>query len=696
MSSRALPPITNEDLWALPRVGQPALSPDGSQVVVPVMRYDLEENEGRSRLWLLPSSAREAGGGRPRDPARPLTGEGYSSRQPAWSPDGQSLLFLRKPGSDAGNHPEHNQLHLLRLDGGEPERLTDMPLGVGDPRWFPDGKRVAFLSEVHHSAPDPADTAKLVAARQEAPVRARISESRLYRHWDHWLDEERCHHLFVLDLESGDLLDLTPASRRWFDPMDPTGQYDIAPDGREIAFSACASEAPFNPVRWGVFTVKLPVRLRAGARIPAPRELGRRHAGGCQRPRYSPDGKWLLFGMQREMDFYADRVRLVAWDRGHRREQVLTEQWDRSAAGWCFDDRGNVLLLAEQSGRDALFSFPFAAATRTGRAQPKKLRSGGSFNGLCATGGRILLNHSSLTEAPELLILNEEGKRPRKLSAFTRPLLSRRRLGKVEERRFAGANGAKVQMYLVHPPGGEAKRRRPLLHLIHGGPHGVFGDQWHWRWNAQRFAAGSGALCVMVNFHGSTSWGQQFAASILGSWGDQPYADIMAATDLLIDEGLADPKRLAAAGGSYGGYLIAWLAAKTKRFACLVNHAGVSDLQAQYASDWTQGRRRAMGGEPWDDLEGLDRYNPMRHAEGFTSPMLVLHGERDYRVPYTQGLGIYNVYQAMGLPSRLVVYPDENHWILKPANSIHWYDEIFAWLDRWLGTGKRSRKRKGK
>jgi dipeptidyl aminopeptidase/acylaminoacyl peptidase len=223
----------------------------------------------------------------------------------------------------------------------------------------------------------------------------------------------------------------------------------------------------------------------------------------------------------------------------------------------------------------------------------------------------------------------------------------------------------------------------PLVHLIHGGPHGVFGDAWHWRWNANVFAA-EGYVVALVNFHGSTGWGQDFAASILGRWGDQPYRDIMAATDTLIERGLVDPTRMAATGGSYGGYLVSWIAGHTDRFACLVNHAGVCDFQTQMASDVTQGRARSMGGELWDDIDGMDRYNPLRHVARMRSPMLVVHGEDDYRVPYNQGLAIYNVYKAMHLPARLVCYPDENHWVLKPHNSRHWYGEVLSWLARWL------------
>jgi dipeptidyl aminopeptidase/acylaminoacyl peptidase len=683
MSVSSLPPLSSEDLWAMPRVGAPALSPDGARFVVPVTRYDMAEGEGRSRLWLIGAGASKAGDGGKRDSARALTEEGYSSRAPVWSPEGERLLFLRKPGTDAGEHANQEQLHLMDMAGREVERLTDMPLGVADPRWFPDGRRIAFIARVLHEAPTPEGSAQLLGELTESPLRVRVTENRLYRYWDHWLDEDRCHHIFVLDLDSGELVDLTPDSRRWFDLMDPTGQYDIAPDGLEIAYSACASAPPHDPIRWGVFTVKLPARGASG-KIGKPQELGKRYAGGALRPRYSPDGKCLLYGMRREPDFYADRLRLVARNRESKRDLVLTEGWDRSATGWCFDNDGQVLMLAEESGRSALFAFDFEKALANRQAEPRELCRGGSFASLVTANGRVLLNHSSLTEAPEVMQVLKEGKLLKRVTGFTLPIISHRRIGKVEDRLFAGASNKPVQMFLVRPPGRATHEKKPLLHLIHGGPHGNFGDQWHWRWNAQVFAAGSGAICACVNFHGSTGWGQNFAASILGRWGEQPYEDIMAATDLLIEEELVDPERMAAAGGSYGGYLIAWLAARTRRFACLVDHAGVNDLQAQYASDWTQGRRRSLGGEPWDNLEGLDRYNPMRQASGFGTPLLVLHGEQDYRVPYSQGLAIYNVYKAMGLPARLVVYPDENHWILKPANSVHWYGEILAWLDRWL------------
>jgi dipeptidyl aminopeptidase/acylaminoacyl peptidase len=238
-------------------------------------------------------------------------------------------------------------------------------------------------------------------------------------------------------------------------------------------------------------------------------------------------------------------------------------------------------------------------------------------------------------------------------------------------------------MFVVLPPGYEPGKKYPLVQVIHGGPHGISADAFHWRWNAQLFAS-PGYVAALVNFQGSTSWGQDFARRIQGRWGDQPFADVMIATDALVASGLVDEKRMAAAGGSYGGYLAAWIEGHTDRFRCIVNHAGVYDTLAQWASDVTQGRGVSLGGVPWDGLEAIDRYNPARFAAGFTTPMLVIHGERDFRVPVAQGLECYGVLKDKGVPARLVYFPDENHWILKPRNSLLWYREVQEWLSRWL------------
>lgn len=651
-------PMTAEDLWNVPRVGAPSPAPDGTWAVVPVTTTDLEKNENRSRLWMVSAT----GAFEP----RALTASDFSSTAPRVSPDGTRVAFVRRR-----DKTEKAQLHILPLDGGEAERVTELPLGVADPRWFKDGRRIAFVAPLLKGHLTIEATKKRVEERDKDPVKAHVTEDRIYRYWDGWLDTGEVPHIFVLDLETRELTDLIPGSTRWFDLMDPEGGYDVSPDGTEIAYFACASEPPFRFARWAIYTVPV-----AGGE---PTCLTLDHPADDARPRYSPDGKSIVYGMQVEPFFYADRVRLVRYDRAQKSHTVLTENWDRSATGWEFDGPGHVVFEAEDKGRMNAWRIAILAP-----GTPELVHGGGVASGLSIASGRIFFTHQTMSQPAELWTAASDGKDARAITSFTKEAVKEITLGEVQEMEFAGARGDSVQMYLVLPPGFDPSRKWPLLHVIHGGPHGITGDQFHPRWNAQLFAA-PGYVVACVNFHGSTSWGQEFAQCIQGTWGEYPMQDIDAATDALAATGFIDTSRMAIAGGSYGGYLVSWIGSHTTRYACIVNHAGVYNTQAQYASDVTQGRHRSFGGEPWDGLEKIDRWNPARFASGLETPMLVVHGENDYRVPVDQGLECYNVLQGKGVPARLLYFPDENHWVLKPKNSIFWYREVHTWLARFLG-----------
>jgi dipeptidyl aminopeptidase/acylaminoacyl peptidase len=627
-------PITAEDLWNIPRVGTPSAS--GDVVVVPVTRYDTEAPI--TTLYLL-------NGG---EPVALTTSD---AKSPAVSPDGSKVAFLRS--SESGSPA---QLFIMPLDGGEAECLTDLPLGVIGPKWMPDGKGVLFVSALYEDAPTIEET------RAFEPPTVRTTEKRLFRYWDRWLTDGKVPHLFHIDLETKSIRDLIPgwtSQWRW----DQEGaSFDISPDGTEVAFCASTVDTPEDTRRTVLYLVPF-----AGGAVRCITPDGTGHEIN---PRYSPDGATIVYGMSRIVDFYADRTRLVRFDRATETHEVLTEDWDRSAANWTFTDDGTLLFVAEDEAGVNVY--------RLTNSDPETIASGGTYGAPIPAGGDIVSTHQDLSHPPELFSVGKG-----RLTHFADDALAGITLGSVEEFRFSGADDETVQGFIVYPPGFDRSRTWPLVHMIHGGPHGMFGDTFHFRWNAHTFAA-PGYVTALVNFHGSTSWGQAFTESIQGAHGDKPTKDILAATEYLISLGFVDETRMAITGGSYGGYLTTWLTTQTDRFACAIAHAAVTNLAGMFASDMTRGRKRSYGAEYWDDPDRVDRWSPARHAGGYATPTLVIVGERDYRVPLTQGLELYGVLKAKGVDARLIYFPDENHWILKRENSMLWYGEVHRWLSRYL------------
>jgi dipeptidyl aminopeptidase/acylaminoacyl peptidase len=653
-------PMTAEDLWSIQRVGTPVVSPDGTRAAFTVTAYDIEQNSSSTSIHLAKIDGT----------TRRFTTGGTDS-SPAWSADGRRVAFVsRRDGQTA-------QLYVIPADGGEARKVTDLPVPVSAPKWFPDGERIAVVATLPPEYDgDFEELRKILDRRENSRVSARVTENRIYRHWDRWLTDGDYPHIFSVEVATGALTDLTPGWRRHF-AMTGAPEYDISPDGRWIAVSANSNPEPYDYLNYDIFLLNADGSGNS-------ENLTSHNPANDLSPVFSPSGAFLVYGKQTRTDFYADRVRLVRFDLETRRRSVLTEDVDLSFQQWRFSRDGERLLAhAEDRGAKSIFALPVSGGPVS------EIFRGGTNDGVAeAAGDRLIFLTQGLARPPELAVTGRDGSGFDRLTRINDGLLDEIVFAEVEDLTYPGANGVEVQMYVVKPPGFDPAGKWPLLMLIHGGPHGIFGDGFHFRWNAQLFAA-PGYVVALPNFHGSTSFGQAFAESIHGAHSDLPFRDVMKATDFLLQRDYLDPERTAAAGGSYGGYLVSWIAGQTDRYAALINHAGVYNIMGQFASDVTHHREAAYGGAPWKGLDSMQRWNPAVHAEMFRTPMLVIHGERDYRVPVTQGLEIYGVYKGKDLEARLVYFPDENHWILKPRNSIFWFGEFHGWLERYLGAGAR-------
>ncbi len=650
-------PFTVDTLWTVKRVGVPLLSPDGTQVVYSLGTYDADENRVLADLWMVPLA-----GGMPRR----LTAHRASDGTPDFSPDGTRLVFVSRRDADKAA-----QLYLLPLAGGEPERLTDMPMDVATPRFLPDGKRIVFASHVIAGAESPEETKKALEAREKNKVKAHVTEDRLFRFWDRWLTDQEFPHLFVVDIETHKVTDLLSGSKRLFGLQAGEASYDVSPDGKTIAFEANASEAPYPVLNTDIFVVPVD-----GGAV---RNLTASNPAQDSDPVWSPDGKTIAYGLEKKAEGWPDHTRLGTIDFASGAATILTEALDASASGWQWTpDGAQIVFAAEVRGRSNLYAVPSAGGSA------REVHRGGTVAGIAvARDGQVAFQRNDLDRPPEVAAIKLDGSGFRYVTTTNDGLMAATAMGPVREMTFKGASNDDVQMFVVYPPGFDETKKYPLVQLIHGGPVGTFGDSWSFRWHPHAFAA-PGYVVAMVNFHGSSSFGQAWVDSILGAHPDKPFTDVMKATDHLIAQGHVDPARLAAAGGSYGGFLVNWIEGHTDRFKALVSHAGVYSLLGQSASDTYFGRQHSYGGYPHTNLANIERWTPNRFAANFKTPMLVLHGERDFRVPVGQGLELYGVLKTKGVPARLVYYPDENHWILKGQNAKHWYGEVLGWLARWL------------
>lgn len=658
-------PLTVDALWQLQRIGSPSLSPDGAQAVASVTRYSMEDNKSSSSLWLLSTL-----GGRPRE----LTRAGEKDGQPAWSPKGDRIAFVARREQEGGKDDEP-QLYLIAPDGGEAARAATVATGVEAFRWCPDGRRLLFVSWVWPDARGgKVQAARLKAFKARKETGYATSEAQ-YRYWDHALPMDRAAHLHLLDLKTGKVRDLFEGTPYELTRTEPDArQFDISPDGSRLVFAFDPAAEKRIDNRFALAEMD----LRSG-RVQV---IVRDSDWDLGAPRYSPDGQRIAFTASHQGLKHTMPAQLAVWERDGGRWEVVSAEWDHEVhAPLHWEDDGQALLFtAEQQGRQHLWRFELASR------RAEVLVRGGWVQGFDKAAG-TLVTLADAVDHPARLHVHAPGAEPLRIEAFNDALMAGVALGRTEEVWFDGAASKpggppeQVQMWLTFPPGFDAKKKWPLLHLIHGGPHTAFGDAWHYRWNVQAMAA-QGYVVACVNYHGSSSFGYAFLDSITHRWGELELRDVEAATDWLLTKPWVDRRRVFASGGSYGGYMVAWMNGHVKpgRYAAYVCHAGCFDWTGMFADDAYTWHAKELGAWYWDDMARVNAQSPHAFAAAMATPTLVVHGALDYRVPDAQGLAYYNTLKARGVPARLLWFPDENHWILKPRNSRQWYGEFFDWL----------------
>jgi dipeptidyl aminopeptidase/acylaminoacyl peptidase len=653
-------PITFDDLRSMHRVASPTISPDGKWIAYSVATPDMDANRNASNVWVVPAT----GGA-----AIQLTQSGHDSA-PAWSPDSKTLAFI---SSRDGN----SQVYILSMEGGESHAITHIASGADLVEWSPDGTTVAFTSAVYVDCKDDACNRARDADKEKNKVKARAYEQLLYRHWTHWSEGKRSH-LFVAPADgTGTPRDLTTGANYDVPPDERGGPDDIdfSPDGKEICFTAVPDKVEALSTNGELFVV--PVSGGEPKQITT-------NPGFDGNPVYSPDGNYIAYHAQFTPGYEADRWRVMRYDRHTEKNEDLTQKFDRSAEGLAWSpDSKTIYFTAENE----MLSPVYALGARGG-AEPKKLVAEG-FNSAVSISraGRMAFERTTLTMPAEVFVASADGTNAQQMTHHNDAMLATLDMNAPETFWFEGAGGSRVQAMLIRPPKFDATKKYPLLVLLHGGPQTMWSNAWGYRWNEQIFSSG-GYVTLMINRHGSTGYGQKFTDEVTNDWGGQAYTDVMKGVDYaLANNKFIDGSRMAAAGGSYGGFMADWIAMHSGRFKAIISHAGVYDQISMYATDELWFAEHDMQGTPWSNPESYKKWSASTFAGElgkYKTPTLVIAGENDFRVPYTQSLEFFNTLQRQGVPSKLVIFPDEGHWVLKPQNSQFWYKTFLDWLAAYL------------
>ena len=664
-------PFTVRDLVAMDRLSELASSTAHGRLAFTVSVLDAEANRRRTDIWTV-----DAMDGKP--PVR-LTADPASDTSPVWSPDGATIYFL---SSRSGSS------QVWRMPGaapGEAVQVTKYPLDVGAFALSPDGRQLALAFDVFVDCADLACSAQRAEAAEKRKATGRVYDQLFFRHWDTWKDGRRSH-LFVAPVDGSaapvDVMKGMQADA----PSKPFGgaeEFTFTPDGRGLVFTAR------DAGREEAWSTNLDVWVAPVDGSQKPRNLTEANKGTDTGPVFSPDGKLLAYRSMARAGFEADklRIRMLTWNDPSVPVIDVAASWDRSPNELVWSTNGKVLYAtAEDIGQQKLFAIDVAsgtvkALTTSGyAASPARVKTAG------ADSVALLVDHLKSPAEIQIVSTDASAGAPVARTSFNKDRLANLAFGDFEPFSFPGWNNETVHGYVVKPAGFEVGKKYPVAFLIHGGPQGSFGNHFHYRWNPQTYA-GAGYAVVTVDFHGSTGYGQAFVDSIRGDWGGKPLVDLQKGLDAALGKyAWLDGDKVCALGASYGGYMINWIAGNwPDRFKCLVSHDGnLDERMAYYDTEELWFPEWEHGGTPWDNPAGYTKHNPIDHVSKWKTPMLVIHGGRDYRVVDTQGMSTFTALQRKGIPSRFLYFPDENHWVLKPANSILWHETVTEWLDRWL------------
>jgi dipeptidyl aminopeptidase/acylaminoacyl peptidase len=710
-SPSAKHPFTFEDMMALKRVGAPVPSPDGKWVVFDCVHVDLAANTKISHLWIVPASGPAAAG-------RRLNPTPNHEERPRFSPDGKRLIWTSKA-------TDPTQIWMCDFDSGsgalveKPHQVTSISTGADGAIWSPDGKNIVFVSSVYPDCKDDACNKQRDEELKKGKVKAKIFTRLFYRHWNAFTEFKRSH-LFVIsaDARADRSADILSAGQAGVSPAEseapgetpgvPTGKmpvlqprdltpgdhdvpsfslggqdmYAISPDGQEVAYTSNIDEVEATSTNNEIFVVPIGGPATAGKKIST-------SPGADTTPLYSPDGKYLAWRSQARAGFEADKWRLLVQDRQSGEIRDLTEKFDRSVGSftWMSDvSNGGLFFAAEDHGEAPIYALFLDRSVPT--PGPRLHADDLAWD---QNTSRLFFTRMSIAAPNEVWALDLSGESlggtvsPKQLTHMNDALLLQIDMQPLESFTFKGANNDDVQGFMVKPPGFDPNKKYPLKFLIHGGPQGAWGNEWTYRWNAELFAASGSYVVVMINFHGSTGYGQKFTDSISGDWGGKPYVDLMKGLDYVEKTyPFIDKNREAALGASYGGYMANWLLGHTNRFKCIVSHDGMFNAESAYGiteelwfPNWE------FGGPPWKKRDVYRKWSPHEYAANFKTPTLVVHGQLDYRLDVSQGFDLFTTLQILKVPSKMLYFPDEGHWVLKPQNSRLWYKTVNDWVDQW-------------